>query len=265
MKNENAIVGFVENLWNKFWLFVLLPIPMWQIFRNGAPFGEWNTWLVNDSRSAKRQYSGSVSLMFAIWIGIAATAMVACAEYYYFESRGWQFVLALLITWIVNLFPKMATAYETWNWAKATNILAALHRHGLTDKTTFPKAIKEFLVEQFGHASRSGDFARFNHLESVFRCLDVWKGKRQEIVAIHDANVRISNFLMKLLTSGVRGEQDTSINVRIFLVRELADAISSQSTLRYDVIESYMTANGMWEGTRDELAPAAIELAKGTV
>lgn len=182
MRYENRVIRNIL-------MFLTMPIAMFVLDLSGRPRGEWNTWLVSGENSAQRQYRDSVTMMFCIWVGIFITGVFCVVVHVMLLNQASAIryfvdiaMCLLLITWLILLSPKIMLSYETWNWVKAFKFLTKMHKSGYSKKNELKNIVLEHLVIELGVAKESGLMVEFNHLENVFRCLDLWKGKRGEIV-----------------------------------------------------------------------------------
>ncbi len=168
-------------LWN--WsLFIALPIPYLKVTVRGVSGGEWNTWFL---QATKREYGRSVTQMMCIWTGLCVTILfsvslhVACSNYS--DRYLIDIVLStIVILWIILLTPQIQLSYEIWNWSLVSSFTNNLRGAGIHDKTSFQKMAQDFLIMKFRDANATNDFEVFNHLEHIFRILDLWKGQRND-------------------------------------------------------------------------------------
>ena len=167
-------------------LFILLPIPWFYMECTGKPRGSWNTWLLDGENSAKRQYSGSVIMMFNIWFGVVLTISFSMVVHFLCNDipngRIVDIVMvSLCVIWRSLLSPKIALSYETWNWMKAIKFAVRLYETDHTSKELIGKAVASFLVQEIVIAKKNDSFKEFNHLENVLRALNIWNGQRKDI------------------------------------------------------------------------------------
>lgn len=174
----------IKFLWN--WiLFIALPIPYLKVTTRGVMGGEWNTWFLSGQKSARREYDRSVSQMSFIWTGLFSTMLlsvglhIACSDY---SGRYLLDIVlsVIVIMWMVLLTPQIQLSYETWNWATASSFTNNLGEAGV-HKHAFQKLAHNFLVMKMREYSDLDDFEEFNHLEHIFRVLDLWKGQRKDL------------------------------------------------------------------------------------
>ena len=183
---EIVYMKTIENFLKNILLFIFLPIPWFYMEFSGRPRGSWNTWLVDGESSAKRQYSGSVIMMFNIWFGVVLTISFSIVVHFLCNDipngRIVDIVMvSLCVIWISLLSPKIALSYETWNWMKAIKLATRIDETNQTKDGMVGKAVADFLVQEMVITKKNDTFKEFNHLENVLRALDLWKGQRKDI------------------------------------------------------------------------------------
>lgn len=180
--NMKTVESFLKSLL----LFIFIPIPWFYMEFSGRPHGAWNTWLIDSESSAKRQYAGSVMLMFNIWLGVVITLVFSVIVHVILKDSASIFyvdvaMIALNMIWVSLLSPKIALSYETWNWMKAVKFAIRVYETNHTKDGMVGKAVADYLVQEMVITKKTDTFKEFNHLENVLRALDLWKGQRKDI------------------------------------------------------------------------------------
>lgn len=169
-------------------LFLAFPIASMRLERAGKVRGEWNTWLLSGLKSAKREYGRSVTQMGCIWWGLVVTTMFMVGIHFLLSGKTeLQGVIdivgvALLCMWISLLTPQVLLSYEMWNWVKVLKFGSFHFEHGVRDAEQVQNLAKIFLASEAGVAFEKGHYEEFTHLEYVMKRVDLWKGKRQDIL-----------------------------------------------------------------------------------
>jgi hypothetical protein len=94
----------------------------------------------------------------------------------------------LVLIWVIVSWPKIMTAYETWNWWKAFRFVVRMYDVGIRSNKDLRERLVPFLADEMTLALSRPYYSQclheFNHLEYVFRLLDIWKGQRADIVKL---------------------------------------------------------------------------------